>query len=458
LRKKTLVTIINTCIGGFLSLQSLGQLNINLPQANITGRTDYAVVLNSGVYTSVLGLIPQIDGRANDTFFRNAGNTLTVPLNALSFRLQSINNVSFFGSSQSVLLSTSYQTTYTALATVLSGTVLIQYTISVGGQTWRAGTYTTPFQLRTSSIALLSNAIVPQVQNINIIVPSFLAPVSTVAPVSIHINQFSYYRSGTASATQSISLSSTVGYQLNVQAGSPQFAYTGTGAYTPQTNVGLASALLSNQAGSVQQTLSTSNQTLTPAGGSDVPTNNNGSADVTYSITSTNLNVGFVKAGTYSVPLSYTFSSSPLQASTSSELDVVVDDMSEMSVNQAFVSINFQNSNDYKLGVTKQQPSHLKVSNTHAYNLYVKADGNFFTSGANQIPVGVVTIGPMPGQTGINSVTLSSTSQLIANSADPVVDRQISMQYSIPANQVSNLLGKPAGTYSATVTYSFVAL
>ncbi|MNR27287.1 hypothetical protein D3C85_1445530 [compost metagenome] len=102
-------------------------------------------------------------------------------------------------------------------------------------------------------------------------------------------------------------------------------------------------------------------------------------------------------------------------------------------------------------------PAHLKLSKTTPYNLYVRATSASFASGVNSVPLNVLRIGPMPGETGMQTVTLSTTPQQLINAANPTVDRSLSIRYSIPASETSKLLNKPAGTYSTNIIFSFIA-
>ena len=172
-----------------------------------------------------------------------------------------------------------------------------------------------------------------------------------------------------------------------------------------------------------------------------------------------------MQAGTYLVPITFTWNklstaypSGTLQTSRSGNLQVTVSDLSEVVTNQTNVSLVFSSASDYQQGVSKQMPAHIKISKTTPYNLYVRALTSSFSSGANQIPLNVLRIGPMVGQTGMNTVTLSTTSQQLINTANPVIDRNLNVLYSIPASETNKLLGKPAGSYSTTVVFSFVAL
>ncbi|MNT36279.1 hypothetical protein D3C72_1723520 [compost metagenome] len=146
-----------------------------------------------------------------------------------------------------------------------------------------------------------------------------------------------------------------------------------------------------------------------------------------------------------------------MQSQANGNLSVVVSDLGEIVANQQAVNLAFATTNDYKNGVNLNMPAHLKISKTTPYNLYVRATSTSFTSGANSIPLNVLRIGPMAGQSGMNTVTLSTTAQQLIQNADPVIDRNLNILYSIPASATGMLLNKPAGAYTANIIFSFVA-
>ena len=171
-----------------------------------------------------------------------------------------------------------------------------------------------------------------------------------------------------------------------------------------------------------------------------------------------------VQAGNYTVPLTYTYSklsssypSGTLQTQRNGTLEVVVSDLGELIANQQAVNLRFTTTSHYVNGVSQDMPAHLKISKTTPYNLYVRATTENFASGPNTIPLSVMKIGPMNGQTGMNTISLSTTAQQLIQAADPVIDRLLNIKYSIPATETDHLLNKPPGTYSTSIIFSFVA-
>lgn len=455
-------------IGHCISL-ARAQVTINLPQANIQGRTDYIESFTGGQYSfTLLALLPTISTRAiNSTSFVSTTGGGTVPLNVTHLKLEKINNLSLLGSSNDVTLSTTDQVLVSSLATVsvAAGPVILNSRFVTANQTWIAGIYKTTLSLTASGI--LGGSITPPSQDFSISVPGFISPPASIGTTSILINDLSYYRAANGISSNSvIPLSTTVPYIPSIKTGNTQFSFSTSSAYNalPVIPVSTVNTTLTGIANATSGALSTTDQSLTNTSGIAVPTNNNQSLTYSYRIGASQLKTNFVQAGTYTVPLTYSWNklssaypSGSLQAQANGSLSVVVSDLGEIVANQQTVNLAFATANDYKNGVNLNMPAHLKVSKTTPYNLYVRATSTNFASGGNSIPLNVLRIGPMAGQGGMNTITLSTTAQQLIQNADPVIDRNLNILYSIPASATSMLLNKPPGAYSANIIFSFVA-
>ncbi|RKO68891.1 hypothetical protein D7322_25120 [Sphingobacterium puteale] len=447
---------------------AVAQITINLPEANIQGRTDYIQSFTGGQYSfTLLALLPTISTKAinNTSFVSTTGGT--VPLNVAHLKLEKINNLSLLGLSNDVTLSTADQVLISALATVSlsAGPVIINSRFVTANQTWVSGIYKTTLSLTASGI--LGGTITPPSQDFSISVPAFISPPASIGTTSILVNDLSYYRAANGiSSNTVIPLSTTVPYIPSIKTGNTQFNFSTTAAYNalPVTSVSTVNTTLTGTANTTTAALSTTDQSLTNTAGIAVPTNNSQSLTYTYSIGLNQLKTNFIQAGTYSVPLTYTWNKlmsaypiGSLLAQSNGNLSIVVSDLAEIVANQQAVNLSFTTANDYKNGVNVNMSNHLKLSATSSYNLYVRATSPSFTSGANSIPLNVLNIGPMAGQSGMNTVTLSTTAQQLIQNADPVIDRNLNMLYSIPASATGMLLNKPAGAYTANIIFSFVA-
>ncbi|MDR6514607.1 peptidoglycan-binding protein LysM [Chryseobacterium camelliae] len=128
------------------------------------------------------------------------------------------------------------------------------------------------------------------------------------------------------------------------------------------------------------------------------------------------------------------------------------------------VAFNYATAADYNSDQTVTKANSLKVTSTKNFNVKVKAGGASFVNGTNMIPVNVLTIkaaaaaGTMGGTK--SAVILSATDQTLVSNAPLGSALTLNLDYTIPATKSSSsdILGKPAGTYTQTVTYTATAL
>ncbi len=128
------------------------------------------------------------------------------------------------------------------------------------------------------------------------------------------------------------------------------------------------------------------------------------------------------------------------------------------------VAFNYATAADYNSEKTVAQANALKVTSTKNFNVKVKAGGASFVNGTNLIPVDVLTIkasaasGTMGGTK--SAVVLSAADQTLVTNAPLGSALTLNLDYTIPAakSSSSDILGKPAGTYTQTVTYTATAL
>jgi hypothetical protein len=443
------------------------QISVNLPEANITARTEYQQSITLGQFNSAITLLPNIGIKSNNATLSNIlGGVGPAPLALANFKISTIGGVSVLGGSTERSLTTATQSLYVAVASLASGTVLSNLRLTTSSFTWVAGTYSTDIALTAPGL-LGGNAMSPATQAFSIVVPAFITAQNTAGTTGILVNNLSFYRSPTGiSANKIMTLAHTVPYIPNLQTGGSNFSFSTALTYNtlPLSPVSTVSTTLTGIATATAIALSATSQPLTNSTGIVVPTSNSQALNYAFSITAAQLKTRFVQAGTYSIPLTYTWNKTSaayptgsLQSQSVGTLEVVVSDLGELIANQQTVGLSFTNANQYKNGVNLDMPAHLKLSKTTPYNLYVRATSASFASGVNSIPLNVMRIGPMPGETGMHTVTLSSTAQQLINAADPTIDRSLSIRYSIPASETSKLLNKPSGIYSTNIIFSFIA-
>lgn len=145
------------------------------------------------------------------------------------------------------------------------------------------------------------------------------------------------------------------------------------------------------------------------------------------------------------------------QSSGNVTLNVTLTDVLALSINDATVALNFANATDYQTGLTVQKTGQLTVTSNRAYDLKVKANSDL-TFGSNTIPVSNVNVRSTTasdmGTT--QTVSLSTADQTVAGNASAAIAKAVSLEYSTGANNQS--FAKAAGTYSAVLVYSLVAL
>ncbi len=143
--------------------------------------------------------------------------------------------------------------------------------------------------------------------------------------------------------------------------------------------------------------------------------------------------------------------------------DVIAIDGTSVA-NGGVVDFNYVTAADYYSTKTVGVANSLKVTSTKPFNIKVKAAGTNFSFASNNIPVNVLTIqaatasGTMGGTK--NSIVLSATDQTLIDNAPLGSALTLNLDYIIPAAKSSStdILGKPAGTYTQTVTYTATAI
>jgi hypothetical protein len=430
---------------------------LTITSSNIA--SEVSLDLNTLSAPCLLSVAPYVKVRATGNF-----SPVAVPLNKVRTTVVSIDGLNLLGASTEQPVGTSDATMYTALAGLLgtTGTVLVRYRIPVTEMTnyaWNAGTNTTDLIFTTPGSTLcLGTATFTRTLSL-VVQPFLVAPATT--NLTLSVNNLNFFRSSTISNSHNIVATTTVAQGIRLKTGATNFAFTNgySGATDPLTAVSNVQAQITGQSAI---NLSTTLQNLSPSGGFAVTTGNTRTSAVNFSIAPATLKTSFIKKGTYTSNLSYevfdarvspALTAVPLTAT----LTVDVADMGEIAVNNTSVNVNFTTPAHYASGASTEMPAHLTVSKTTAYSVTVRANAAVLTSGSNTLPVGILNIGPATGQTGITPITLSTTAQKIIDGAAPEIDRSIGLKFSVPASQLSQVLNKPAGDYTVTLTYTLIA-
>ncbi len=135
----------------------------------------------------------------------------------------------------------------------------------------------------------------------------------------------------------------------------------------------------------------------------------------------------------------------------------------ESVANGGVIGFQYETVHDYNSEKTTTVPNSLIITFTKPFELKVKANGENFESGSNFIPVNVLTIkrNESSNMTGTSSpIILSNQDQVLVSGIGQGSRLTLDLDYIIPKAKSSSpdILGKPSGTYTQTVTYTATAL
>lgn len=449
-----------------LTTQAQNPINIEVNSTNILNTPSFD--LETFASTSCLASIGAnltVQATGNFTAITSPYTNPIPAISTIHLKLKSIGSslLSLSSTKDVDLSASSAQSLYTAVLSLVSGgSVVINYSILNRPATYYAGVFTSGLQFKISGILCSSN---PPINPLTLTVKPFIVP-SQPPPINMAVTSFDQYRLTGISASQTFTNLRTVPMTLQIKADNP-FNFSGaTGITDPNTSIGLLQARLNLPIQGTYQSLSASYQTLSGASNLAVPTGNQASVKLDYTIAATALTSGFLQAGTYSSSIKGLLSDSRQTPSnpaptvtTSSELTVTIPDLKEMKINQSDINMVFSKVSDYQNGISVDMPSHLTISNTNPFDVYVKSESASLTqqNGADIIPVNCIQIGSLPGESEVQTVTLSTTAQKLISGNTPCLDKTYNIRYSIPASETSKIFGKPEDNYTTTIVYSFTA-
>lgn len=453
--KKKLHTALSIILCYCTICTAKGQ-TINVTEANITAQSDVTAL---DQYVATILATGQINAKANANFVNSFGFP-ALDIGTLKIKGNKIGLISIGGSAE-ITLALTDRAIYSGLG--LAGAVTVDYRIPTAGFTWQAGNY-------TNTLIYSVNGNVP----LTIAVPAYItATTSAPASIPLAVNNLSFFRAtaGISSANINIGYNTTVPTIINLKAKSASTftftpGFTSSLTFTP-VNSSLVSAALTSPVGSTISVTTVDQAITTAAGLPVVATNARPTLTSVFSITGANLKANFVNAGVYKLPITYTIANTtgfqvPASSKTmDSSIDLTVSTIMDINLPTNTVSLNFDNQSNYTAGVTSTVANQVSLSSTAPYNVTVRASTAAFvntTDASSIIPLNVMTIEGMTGQTGITPIVLSTTAQPIITAGNPVLDRSVNLQYRIPAAQVvSSILGKSQGNYSATIVFTIVA-
>lgn len=292
----------------------------------------------------------------------------------------------------------------------------------------------------------------PATQTLIISVPSFITVTTPPPAVVLNVASLANFRSGSLTGTHTLDYSTSLASDIALRGNVANFSFsTSTPKIVdPSPAANLAQALITSPAGGSAVLLDATNKTVDTD--IAVQATNKRSITTQFSVSANNLKTGFAQAGTYTLPLTYTLSKNTpaygtaLTATTNSSLHVVVPRLLEFIVPTGSISLNVNTSSAYRDGVTVASTP-ISISSTIPYSVTVKASGDFSNGSGSTIPINTLLVEGTSSETNVTAVALSTAPQNLISGASPVIDRGLNLQYRIPANQTTNLLGKVAGVY-----------
>jgi|GEM_PF-335223 len=438
----------------FVVKSTTAQVTFNLTDAQITGQQDQTISQASGSFLGslLLGSLDYASTTGTGNFVTTAGSP-DLPLSVAHVRVNSIGTINLGGARPEITLSSQSQSLYAWLLNIGAGALTLNFRLGIAGTAWNAGTYTSVNSLTYTT---------PATQTLTINVPSFLTVNTSPANVVLNVASLANFRSGSLTGSHSFDHSTSLATDLKLKSNLPSFTFSTTHPKIadPAVTANSVQAALTSPTGGSTISLAATDQALST--NIPVQATNRRSMTTQFSVNAASLKASIAQAGTYTLPLSYTLAKhttangTALSASTPATLQIVVPRLFEFIVPMADVLLNINSVSTYRNGVTVVSAPFM-LSSTVPYNLSVSASGDFTNGSGATIPANTVVVEGIASETGVVTVALTNTAQTLISGASPVIDRNLRLQYRIPADRTTNLLGKTAGTYQSTITYTFTA-
>lgn len=255
-------------------------------------------------------------------------------------------------------------------------------------------------------------------------------------------------------------LGSTVDANLFAKAASSAIQFTSPGNAQETLDIGLLS--VSGDSPNINTfPLSSTAQNLTAGSPFTVNSENRHNFQLQALLSKEDFKTHFFEAGTYTFQMNLKAKSTDNSIAKQQNIDYTlkVQPLSEINIPSGGSTINFEfnTATQYQQGQTQTISDQIKLSNNKNYELYVKSNAPFFKKEGVQsnIPASILQVG-VDG--GAPQVDLSTTPQEIIDNGMPVLDKNLTLKYSISAESAQTLIPKESGTYTTTITYSFTAL
>ena len=447
-------------------------VNFNLPQSNIVDRQEYTQSITSGTLVKKSGGWRASNGEWYVNLRSNV--SLTFPINQISIRLENIDGVTPGTSGLDGVwpdyktLTTSYQSFFqpsSRYAATPAGNILMSYNMPTSGMSTNAfvaGTYSTTIQTNQATSST-RHYISPSSWTMNIIVPSFTAWYNSTATFGHTFSDASSFSSpqDLVFDLSNFVISHTVGSYIDVKAQGPiNFAPHGGGASSTLP----VSMVQVYGTGYTTRSMSTTYQNLNSTAYA-VPAGNRTTTPVLVKIAATDIASNFFNAGTYTFTLDLKTrdSGGTVSDTKSITFTITTNPFYNISVQgSSDVSFTYASATDYQIDQSQDIPNHLLITNNKPFEVYVKSGAAYFTLNGTPttVPSSIVQVENGTGETAIITRSITTTPQAILSAAPAVLNRNVSIKYTIPTSQASNLVGQSTGAtpYILPVVFSFTNL
>lgn len=291
-------------------------------------------------------------------------------------------------------------------------------------------------------------------------------------PVGIHIQSLAAFKAGkeggykSEDVKQTYQVKANVPFNMTLGTSAETFEFSNGKEKDNSTPVAKVSSIIeASKAGQSKGPLSSAGRIYVVG---KAPDKNATNLTIDFELSAADLSAYFLRAGTYHIEEANLMFSPQNPAIPQAEpfkikpFEVVVDPLSELLVNKNQVDLVFQTIGDYQNGVQAEVKDNLSLSSTTKYNLTVRAGSPYFTGLSDQnakLPCSLLSIGL--ASSGLNSgplnqVQLSTVAQNILSGENAVLDKNVSINYSIKPDK--QLVKAKKITYSLEVIYGITAL
>lgn len=302
----------------------------------------------------------------------------------------------------------------------------------------------------------------PSSFNLLLVVQPVISWLTNLPSKYIEVTSLNEYRSANGQIVTDLGnfeLGNTVDFKLNVKASSSKIEFKSSKGKSSTRDISII------KLGSAGSELNTRNLSANFQDFSSstfgVTKGNRNKFTPQISISASDFKTQFFEAGTYTFQVNFDAKGNyynSLSNIQNTDVTLKVPPLAEISIPPSgkMVNFDFNTAQDYSQGQTKVMPNQLRLSNNENFVLSIKSDENYFRKAGVQTTINsnILQIGVDGGQL----VPLSTTLQKIITGGTPVLDKDISIKYSISPAGAQTLVGKENATYNINVIYSFTAL